>query len=316
MPKISICIPAYNEAKNIPAAVDAVDELFRSALKDCSSEIIITDNASTDDTWNVIQKIAQSKPHVRGYRFSRNFGYQNSIFAGLSLATGDAVVEMDADLEDPPTVIAEFVKKWKEGFEVVYGVRAKRHAPWFMKIFFFLFYRILNAISDMRIPADSGDFRLLDRKVVDVLKSLPERNLYLRGLVSYLGFKQVGVVYHRQPRLSGQSKFRFWNYVVLAIDALTAFSKTPLRLIGILGGMIFGLSSLLAIYYIAGSVRDGRPVPGFTTLVVITLMMNSITFIFLGILGEYLSRVFDDSKFRPRVIISESTVGKEFPKFF
>ena len=316
---ISICIPVYNEAQNLPRAVEEVEALFapgQGALSRYSLEIVVTDNASTDSTWETVQKLSETRPHLKGFRFSRNFGYQNSVFAGLSLATGDAVVEMDADLEDPPQVIPRFVEKWEQGFDVAYGVRSKRFAPWGLKILFNLFYRVLNRMSDLKIPANSGDFRLLDRRVVEVLKLLPERNLYLRGLVTFLGFRQVPVVYERQPRISGSSKFRFFHYVVLAIDALTAFSKTPLRVIGALGVSLFLFSMGLGLYYLVSYLAHGVPVQGFTTIVVLMLLLHSVTFMFLGVLGEYLSRIFDDSKGRPRVIIADAVrAGADFPRF-
>lgn len=310
---ISICIPVFNEAQNLPLAIAEIETLFKGPLANYKPEVIVTDNASTDSTWETAQSLAQTRSWLCAFRFSRNFGYQNSIFAGLSLATGDAVIEMDADLEDPPHVIPEFVKKWEQGFDVVYGVRATRHAPFGMKILFKLFYIILHRLSDLKIPENSGDFRLLDRRVLTVLKALPERNLYLRGLVTYLGFKQTGHVYNRQPRVLGASKFRFFHYVVLAIDAITAFTKTPLRMIGVAGSILFVLAALLATHYLVSHLRHGTPIPGFTTLVVLMLFLHSITFIFLGVLGEYLSRIFDDSKFRPRVIIDQAINSTDHP---
>lgn len=304
---ISVCVPVFNEAKNLPIAIAAVEELFKGSLSRYEYEIIVTDNASTDDTWEEINRQSQRNRRVRGYRFSRNFGYQNSIFAGLSLAKGDAVVELDADLEDPPEVIIEFVNKWEQGFDVAYGVRRSRESPLMMRVLFRMFYFILNRLSELSIPENSGDFRLLDRKVVDVLKNLPERNLYLRGLVSFIGFRQVAVVYDRNPRLSGPSKFRFLHYVVLAIDALTSFSKTPLRAIGVLGIVLFLASVVLGLRYLVGWLNGDIGVPGFTTLVTLTLFLHSITFVFLGVLGEYLSRIFDYAKFRPRVIVEATT---------
>lgn len=304
---ISICMPVFNEKENLPQAVAAVERLFAGPLARYEYEIVVTDNASTDETWAVVQAESQRNSRIRGYSFSRNFGYQNSVFAGLSLAKGDAVVELDADLEDPPEVIVEFVYKWEAGFDVAFGVRKSRERPLLMRVLFHLFYKMLNRLSELRIPENSGDFRLLDRKVVDVLKNLPERNLYLRGLVTYLGFKQVPVFYNRNARLSGQSKFKFFHYVVLAIDALTAFSKTPLRAIGVLGALIFFASIAMSLRYFVGWLLGDLLPPGFTTLVILTLFLHSMTFIFLGVLGEYLSRVFDDSKFRPRVIIAATT---------
>jgi dolichol-phosphate mannosyltransferase len=310
---ITICIPVFNEEKNVSTAIQAVESLFAKELASYQPEIIVTDNGSSDQTWDVIQKLAQNKKHIKGFRFSRNFGYQNSIFAGLSMSTGDAVIELDADLEDPPHVIPEFVKKWEQGFDVVYGVRKKRFAPLLLKGLLFIFYRTMNRMSELRIPENSGDFRLLDRKVVNLLKQLPERNLYLRGVVSYLGFKQTGVPYDRNPRMVGRSKFNFISYFIMAADALTAFSKVPLRLIGILGLGLFFISTLLALYYLVDHLIEGTPVAGFTTLVVILLGLQSVSFIFMGILGEYLSRIFDDSKNRPRVIIADSLNVDQHP---
>jgi dolichol-phosphate mannosyltransferase len=310
---ISICIPVFNEAENIINAVDSIESLFSCELPDYQLEIVITDNASLDSTWEIVRRMADGRSHLRAFRLSRNFGYQNSVFAALSLARGDAAVVLDADLEDPPPVIVEFVRKWEDGFHVVYGIRRRRHTPMHLRILFFVFYRVLSASCALDIPPDAGDFRLLDRLVLKTLTSLPERNLYLRGLVSFLGFRQIGVLYDRQPRRFGVSKFRFLHYVTFAIDGLTAFSKTPLRAIGVVGGGLFGFSVLMGLYYLVGALRSRVPVQGFTTLVLLTLFMHGITFIFLGIIGEYLSRVFDDSKFRPRVIIRDAINETDFP---
>ena len=304
---ISICIPTLNEEENVYKVVDVVEGLFRNDLANYLLEIIITDNASTDRTWEVVKELSKNRPYLKGFRFSRNFSYQNSVFAGLCLANGDAIIALDADLEDPPSVIPEFVKKWEQGFDVVYGVRKKRYAPVYLKILFNLFYRFLNLFSSINIPENAGDFRLLDRRVVDILKELPERNLYLRGLVSYLGFNQAAVPYNRQPRISGKSKFRFTHYIILAFDALTALSKTPLRVIGIIGMGLFSFSLMLAAYYIISAILNPVEVKGFISIVVLLLSLHGINFIFLGIIGEYLSRIFDDAKYRPRVIISETT---------
>lgn len=310
---ISVCIPAYNESENIELAVTAVEEVFREQLPDYALELIVTDNASTDGTWRIVKELAASRAHMKAFRFSRNFGQQNSIFAGLSLSSGDAAVELDADLEDPPELIPRFVEKWREGFDVVYGVRAKRYGSPVTRALTHVFYRLLSFLSEHEIPKDAGDFRLLDRRVIAALAGLPERNLYLRGLVSYLGFRQTPVVYERRPRAGGRSKFRFLQYMVLAVDALTAFTKAPLRLIGVFGVILFISSLLLGLYYLTLYFLGGIPVQGFTSLVLLTLGLHGVTFIFLGVLGEYLSRIFDDAKHRPRVIIAESVNAGEHP---
>ena len=315
MKTVSICIPVYNESNNISIAVQEVETLFHQKLFNYQLELVVTDNASTDNTWRIIQELASSRPHLRAYRFSRNFGYQNSVFAGLSMSTGDAVIELDADLEDPPSIIPDFISRWEEGFDIVYGVRSKRYGSKFFLWSVQRFYRMLNAISDIHIPENAGDFRLLDRKVVDILKELPERNLYLRGLVSFIGFRQCPVLYERNERRSGKSKFKVMHYVVLAIDALTSFSKKPLRLIGILGVLLFVFSSVLALHYLVGYLMGGSEARGFTTLVILMLFLHSTTFIFLGVLGEYLSRIFDDAKFRPRAIIQETIHVDQHPPF-
>jgi len=310
--KISICIPTLNEEANICNAVNVVENLFSNELLEYELEIIVTDNASSDQTWKLVKDMSETRPFLRGFRFSRNFGYQNSVFAGLSLAKGDAVIAIDADLEDPPDVVPEFVKEWEQGNDVVYGVRRNRYSPFFLKFLIFTFYHLLFKLSPIKVPKNSGDFRLLDRKVLNILKSLPERNLYLRGLISYIGFKQKAVFYDRQPRMYGKSKFRLGHYIIFAIDAFTALTKVPLRAIGIIGAILFSFSILTALFYIIGKLLGTHEVKGFTTIVVLMLMMNGMNFMFIGIIGEYLSRIFDDSKSRPRVIISE-TVNEENP---
>lgn len=311
--RLSICIPVYNEAKNLPVAIAEVEKLFEGPLADLELEIIVTDNASVDETWQVIGELAKARPHLKAYRFSRNFGYQNSVFAGLSLATGDAVVELDADLEDPPAVIVRFVEKWREGYQVVYGVRTRRFGNPILLLMIRVFYMLIDRLSELKIPQNTGDFRLLDRKVVEVLKALPERNLYLRGLVSYLGFRQLPIEYERDARISGYSKFRILHYFALAVDALTAFTKFPLRLMSIVGVLLFCASAILASYYLIGHFVKGTVVPGFATLVILSLALHGLTFVFLGIQAEYLSRIFDDSKGRPRVIIADSVNDEKAP---
>ena len=312
---ISVCIPTYNEGNNVVEAVVAVEKLFAEQLPLFELELIITDNASEDSTWALIKELAETRQHLKAVRFSRNFGKESSMFAGLSMATGDAVVELDADLEDPPDVIPRFIEKWEEGYEVVNGVRAKRYGNRLTLFLIWVFYRILDYMSEFKIPKDSGDFRLLDRKVVSALVEFPERNLYLRGLVAFIGYKQIPVVYDRQPRNSGDSKYSFLQYVLGAINAITAFTKAPLRLIGVLGVLLFLGSVLLSFWYVGRYFVGGIPVPGLATVVILMLGLHGASFLFLGTIGEYLGRIFDDSKKRPRVVIDKAVQYDNPPKF-
>lgn len=313
---ISICIPVYNESENIAVAIETVEAMFRDQLPDYALEIVVTDNGSTDATWATVRQLSATRSNLRACRFSRNFGYQNSVFAGLSLATGDAVIELDADLEDPPHVIPRFVAEWERGSHVVYGIRAKRHGSVVLRALFAVYYRVFNRMANIDIPVDAGDFRLLDRKVVEVLKRLPERHLYLRGLVPFLGFRQTGLTYERDPRRAGVSKFRGLHYLMLALDAVTAFSVAPLRWVGVLGVISFVVALLLAIYYLFAYLVHGSPVAGFATLVILVLGLQSINFMILSLMGEYLGRVFESVKGRPRVVVDETINIDEPPRTF
>ncbi len=312
---VSICIPVFNESENIENAISSVERLFSEKLKTYSLEIIVTDNGSSDDTWEIIEKLSKSRPNLIAYKFSRNFGYQNSVFAGLSLATGDAIIELDADLQDPVEVIPEFIESWEEGYNVVYGIRTARSCSRVKKLAYGFFYKTMGALAELDIPPDAGDFRLIDRKVANVLKALTEKNLYLRGLISHIGFKQKAIYYQRNSRELGESKFSFKDYFIFAFDGITAFSKKPLRGIAFVGVILFFLSFGLGTYYLLTSLIRGSGAPGFPTTIIISLALHGINFIFLGIIGEYLSRIFDDAKNRPRVIISESINSEDPPLF-
>jgi len=311
---ISICIPVYNEGANARTAVETVEAVFREHLSHYALELVITDDGSRDDTWAVITELAATRPYLKAYRFSRNFGYQNAVFAGLCLSTGDAVIEVDADLEDPPAVIPRFVAEWEQGQHVVYGIRGKRYTPVVWRVLFATYYRVFNRIANIKVPVDAGDFRLLDRQVVDILKQLPERHLYLRGLVPFVGFRQKGIPYDRQPRIAGETKFRWVQRILFAIDGITAFSNAPLRWVGVLGVLSFLAAMGLAIYYLAAYLMGGQAAAGFPTLVILILGLQSINFMILSMIGEYLGRVFDSVKGRPRVVIHESLNAESAPK--
>lgn len=316
MPKtISVIIPVFNEGENVEAIYRQVCEVFSTTLSDFEYEIIYSDNASTDNSYRRIQELAGKDPRVRGIRLSRNFGFQANILSGIINASGDAVVQLDADGEDPPSVIAELVAKWQEGNDVVYGIRQRRVESGLLTMFRKLFYRILQRISDINLPVDAGDFRLIDRKVVQLIKErLPERHPYLRGLISYVGFKQVGVPYDRKSRLSGTSKFNMGSYFAMALDAATSFSRVPLKLVSLVGFLVSFISFVGIIYYLIDYLLGRVPVRGFTALAILLLFVSGIQLMSLGLIGEYIGRIFDEVKNRPRTIVADYCGFNEKPR--
>lgn len=305
--RISIIIPVFNEGENVGLIYDRLVALFSGALCEYELELIYSDNASTDDTFERVRALTGRDRRVRGIRLSRNFGFQANILSGLMNATGDAIVQMDADGEDPPEVISAFVAKWEEGFNVVYGIR--RHRKESIRLTFLrkFFYRLLNALADINLPLDAGDFRLIDRRIADLIRErFEERNLYLRGLISYAGFKQTGIPYDREARTRNASKFTFWSYTSLALDALASFSRAPLKLISMMGLLMSFLSFISMAFYFILYLLGQIPVRGFATLILVLLLIAGIQLLSLGIVGEYICRIFDEVKRRPRTIISDS----------
>lgn len=307
MKKITLVIPVYNEGENVNRIYESICASVESGLNAYELEILYSDNASNDDSYERIKELAQKDPRVKGIQLSRNFGYQANILTGYMNATGDAVVQLDADGEDPPDAVIELVKGWEEGYDVVYGVRVSRQESKWMQFQRAVFYKILNRMAALSLPAGAGDFRLLDRKVVDVLcTKFTERNPYVRGLTSYIGFKQKGVPYHRGKREAGRSKFNYAGYIRLAWDAIASFSRVPLTFVSVTGIIMAFLSIIGGIFYLGLYVIGNIPVQGFTTLVLIILFISGIQMLSLGILGEYIARVFDEVKSRPRSIVAES----------
>ena len=313
MKKLSIVIPVYNEGDNVDHMYQRVVKVFENHLYKYAFEIIFTDNYSKDDTYNRIKHLVEIDTRVKAIQLSRNFGYQASILTGYINASGDAVIQMDCDGEDPPEAIPEFVHYWEQGYQVVYGIRVTRQESKIMQLQRNVFYKLLKKISTIDLPQGAGDFRLLDLCVVDTLRmSFKERNLYLRGLVSFIGFRQIGLPYHRGKRLKGNSKFSYFEYMRLAWDAITSFSHMPLKIVSLTGLIFAGVSIVGAVYYFALFALGRVFVKGFTTLILVFLLVSGIQLIGLGIVGEYISRIFDEVKERPRSIISKSA-GFEIP---
>lgn len=301
----SIVAPIYNEIDTLPELYRRIKEVMDSSLEPW--ELILVDDGSTDGSTEKIRELSQADKTVRAVIFARNFGHQVAITAGWDYARGEAVVIIDADLQDPPETILELAEKWKEGYEVVYAVRGEREGEsWFKLWTASLFYRLIYRITDVKIPVDTGDFRLMDRKVVNVLKQMKERHRFPRGMSAWVGFKQVGVKYKRSARYAGVTKYPFKKMVRLALNAITSFSYFPLQVATFFGFLSAGMAILaipvVAILRLAGS----QFFEGQTTTLISVLFLGGVQLISLGILGEYIGRLYDEAKGRPLYIVREA----------
>ncbi len=305
---ISIVAPCYNEADSIVPFVAAMMDVIKAG--DARYELVFVDDGSTDDTRAQLSALADRHSEIRVVAFSRNFGKEAALTAGLDYAEGDAVVVMDVDLQDPPELIAVFIEKWREGYDVVYATRDDRGADTFAKRFTAGgFYRLFNKISAVKIPENTGDYRLMDRRVVETIKTLPERSRFMKGLFAWVGFKSVGVDYARPARAAGKSKFNFWRLWNFAIDGFASFSTAPLRVWSYIGGIIAALSFLYASAIIFITLVTGVDVPGYASLLTFILFFGSVQMISVGILGEYMARLFIEVKGRPIYIVDEVYAG-------
>jgi dolichol-phosphate mannosyltransferase len=301
----SIVAPIYNELDNIPELYRRVKEVMDSTGE--TWELILVDDGSTDGSTAAICELGKEDKRVRPVIFARNFGHQIAITAGWDYARGAAVVIIDADLQDPPEVILEMAKKWKEGYEVVYAVRAEREGEsWFKLWTASVFYRLIYRITDVKIPLDTGDFRLMDRKVVDVLKQMRERHRFPRGMSAWVGFKQVGVDYKRAARVAGETKYPFRKMFRLALNAITSFSYFPLQVATFFGFASAGIA-ILAIAPVAYlRITGSQAFFGQATTLIAVLFLGGVQLISLGNLGEYIGRLYDEAKGRPLYIVREA----------
>jgi len=301
----SIVAPIYNEMDNLPELYRRVKEVMDSTGE--AWELVLVDDGSTDGSTEKIRELAEKDKTVRPVIFARNFGHQIAITAGWDYARGDAVVIIDADLQDPPEVILELAKKWKEGYEVVYAVRAEREGEsWFKLWTASLFYRLIYQITDVKIPLDTGDFRLMDRKVVDVMKTMRERHRFPRGMSAWVGFKQVGVDYKRAARFAGETKYPFKKMFRLALNAITSFSYFPLQVATYIGFVAAGLAILAIPIVIYMRMTGSQAFFGQATTLISVLFLGGVQLISLGILGEYIGRLYDEAKGRPLYIVREA----------
>ena len=302
-PRISFVIPLFNEQENLPE----LHRRLRAALDplDIEPDIILVNDGSSDATPTMIHMLSQADPRVVGVMLSRNFGHQAAVSAGIAECTGDAVIVMDGDLQDPPEVLEQFIARWRDGAEVVYAVRTKRKEGLLKRTAYGAFYRLLRKLSDIDIPLDSGDFGLMDRKVVNALLALPERQRFVRGLRCFVGFRQEGLVYERAGREAGAPKYTFKALVRLAMDGLISFSSAPLNLITYLGlgSCVFALG--LIAWVMGRAIIGQRPPEGWASTMVVVLFFGSVQLLSLGIIGEYLRRIFLEVKGRPTYIVRD-----------
>ncbi len=300
---VSVIVPCYNEEPVIRETHRSLVAVLEQ-LEGLQHELIYVDDGSHDQTAEILQELHADNEHVRVLLLSRNFGHQVAVTAGLEHASGDAVVVIDADLQDPPEVIKEMVARWRDGYHVVYGLRTDREGETTFKLWTAkTFYWLMNRLSKIRIPLDVGDFRLMDRKVVEALLAMPERDRFLRGMVSWVGFKQVAVLYRRAPRFAGTSKYPLFKMIRFAMDGVLSFSFTPLRLAVWTGFVAIGLAIAGIVYAVVLRLYTTNWVRGWASLFVAMLLMSGVQLISLGIIGEYIGRIYGEVKQRPLYLV-------------
>lgn len=310
IPIISIVLPVFNEEETLTALYERLTRLMRRLGE--PYEVVFVNDGSRDGSLELLKRFAAEDSKIRVVSLSRNFGHQTAITCGLDYTRGDAVVIMDADLQDPPELIPELIKKWREDYDVVYAVRESREGDNVLKrATAALFYRLIRKLSHVDIPVDTGDFRLLSRRAVKALQSAKERQRFVRGLVSWIGYRQTGVSFAREERATGKSKYPFRKMLKFAIDGITAFSFLPLQVASYLGFLVSGVSFLYIIYAVLQKLLTDRPVTGWTSLVVAILFLGGVQLITLGIIGEYVGRIYEEVKQRPLYLVDE-TIGCGF----
>lgn len=308
---LSVIIPIYNEEGNIPVLCSRLFRILE--MTDLDYEVVFVDDGSRDKSLELLQDLAVENHHVTVVELARNFGHQIAISAGLDHVCGRGVIVMDADLQDPPEVLPQFIAKWREGYDVVYAIREQRKEGWLKRFAYVVFYRLLRRVANIEIPLDAGDFCIMDHKVVSLLRAMPERNRFIRGIRSWVGLRQTGLRYERHSRHAGQPKYTFCRLMILALDGLISFSQVPLRVITLLGFSVSLLSVILAVFYAVKKLIAGLNPPGFATLVVAIFFLAGIQLITIGVIGEYVGRIFEEVKQRPLYILRR-VVGRRYGK--
>jgi len=306
--RLSIAVPVYNEDAVLPEFLRRICAVLEQ-ISGGPHELVFVDDGSTDRSFAILEEAARRDSRVLVISLSRNFGHQAALTAALDHVSGDATIVMDADLQDVPETIPQFVEGYNQGYDVVYARRIHRKEPWPLRLCYFLFYRMMTKLSDVRLPVDAGDFGLMSRRVVDQLRRMPEHHRYLRGLRSWVGFRQMGLPVERLERHSGKSKYSLLRLLKLAADGIFAFSIVPIRAAALLGAAVTVLSALFACYSLYAKFLLNRSPKGFTALIVAVTFLSGVLLFFLGVIGEYVGRIYEETKARPIYMISQ-VVGR------
>ncbi len=302
--KISIIVPIYNETENLDEFYSRIKKIINEVGSDF--EIIFINDGSCDNTLEHAKNLHSNDPLIKIINLSRNFGKEIALTAGLDYSTGDAVIVIDADLQEPPELIPEMIKKWQEGYDVVYAIRKKRGREPLLKTFSaYMFYRVMKKISRVSIPIDTGDYRLMSRRAVNALIKVREQHRFMKGLFAWIGFKQTGIYYEREERYGGTTSFNLWKLWNFAIDGITSFSFVPLQLSSFMGIIIATLSVLFSLYILIETLIFGNAVPGYPSLMVAILFLGGVQLISIGIIGEYIARIYGESKQRPLYFVQD-----------
>jgi polyisoprenyl-phosphate glycosyltransferase len=304
--RLSVAIPVHNEQSVLPDLLERLRTVL-DKLPGGPHEMVFVDDGSSDRTYEMLEAAAVEDPRIVALCLSRNFGHQQAITAALDHVTGDAVVVMDGDLQDVPEVIPQFVERYEQGFDVVYAKRVRRKEPWLLRLCYFLFYRMMAKLSDIKLPLDSGDFGLMSRRVILQLRSMPEHHRYLRGMRSWVGYRQAGIDVERAERHSGRSKYSLGRLLKLAFDGIFAFSIVPIRAAALLGAVVMSVSLVYVAYAIYVKLFLQKSPQGFTALMVAVTFFSGIILFFLGVIGEYVGRIYEESKARPQYIVLRKT---------
>jgi polyisoprenyl-phosphate glycosyltransferase len=311
LPEYSLVVPIYNEAETIPELIRRLSELMGKL--DGDAEVVLVDDGSSDGSYELMRAAREADSRFKLIRLSRNFGHQIAVTAGLDVAAGNAVIVMDADLQDPPEVALDLASRWREGYEVVYAVREGREGETpFKRATASLFYRLFRRMSDVDVPLDVGDFRLVDRRALDAFRSMRESNRYVRGMFSWIGYRQVGVPYRREERYAGETKYPLRKMLRFATDGIVSFSAYPLRLALNVGFIVSALSFLLGVVFLVSKFAGFYSVPGLASIAVFVAFLGGIQLLLIGIMGEYVARIHDEVKGRPLYLVSD-TQGLEPP---